>query len=276
MNDDPTVKLNTGKEMPRVGFGVWRMSEEEAEASVAAALEAGYRSIDTAALYNNEPAVGRALAASGIPREELFVTTKLDNVDHGADRVQDAFERSRENLGLDYVDLYLIHWPIPKKDLYVETWQAMEALVGRGIAKSIGVSNFKPHHLQRLSEASEIVPAVNQVELNPYITQDETRRFDSEHGIATEAWAPLAVGEVLADPVITAIAERVERTPAQVILRWHLQLGNVVIPKSVRAERMRENIELFDFSITDHEVKAITALNCNGGSGLDPDTYNPM
>ena len=262
--------------MPRVGFGVWRMNEEEAESSVATALDVGYRSIDTAALYRNEPAVGRAIKSSGLPRDEIFVTTKLDNVDHGGDKVADAFERSRKNLDLEYVDLYLIHWPIPKKDLYMETWLAMEELVDRGVVRAIGVSNFKPHHLQRLFDGSQTVPAVNQIELNPYITQDEVRRFDSEHGIATEAWAPLAVGEVLADSVITAIAARVERTPAQVILRWHLQLGNVVIPKSVRAERMRENIELFDFSITDHEVEAITALNCGGGSGLDPDTYNPM
>lgn len=252
------------------------MSEDEAEAAVGTALEVGYRSIDTAALYRNEQACGRAIAASGLPRGEVFVTTKLDNDDHGKDRVSDAFERSRENLGLDYVDLYLIHWPIPKKDLYVETWVAMEKLVAKGVVRSIGVSNFKPHHLERLSEASEVVPAVNQIELNPYLTQAETRGFDTEKGIVTEAWAPLAVGEVLENEVIAGIAMRVGRTPAQVILRWHLQLGNVAIPKSVRRERMRENIEVFDFQLTGDDVEAISALHCDGGSGLDPDTYNPM
>ena len=275
MTIEATLLLNDGNAMPRVGFGVWRMSEEEAESALSTALEVGYRSIDTAALYHNEPACGRAIARSGIPRQELFVTTKLDNVDHGRDRVADAFERSRENLGLEFVDLFLIHWPIPKKGLYVETWQAMEALLKNGLARSIGVSNFKPHHLQSLAEVSAVVPAVNQIELNPYLTQEAARSYDAEHGIVTEAWAPLAVGEVLEDETIVEIAGRIGRTPAQVILRWHLQLGNVVIPKSVRRERMEENIAVFDFSLADVDVDAITALHRDRGSGLDPDTYNP-
>jgi 2,5-diketo-D-gluconate reductase A len=276
MQIENAVQLNDGHAMPRVGFGVWRMSEDEAEAAVATALEVGYRSIDTAALYRNEPACGRAIEASGLSRDEIFVTTKLDNDDHGKDRVLDAFERSRENLGLDYVDLFLIHWPIPKKGLYVETWVAMEKLLEKGVVRSIGVSNFKGHHLDKLAEASEVVPAVNQIELNPYLTQVETRGYDADHGIVTEAWAPLAVGEILANETIAEISTRVGRSPAQVILRWHLQLGNVVIPKSVRRERMQENIEVFDFDLTDGDLEAILALHCDGGSGLDPDTYNPM
>jgi 2,5-diketo-D-gluconate reductase A len=276
MTIEKTVQLNDGNAMPRVGFGIWRMDEEEAEAAVATALEVGYRSIDTAALYENEPACGRAIAASGLARDEIFVTTKLDNVDHGKDRVAGAFERSRENLGLEYVDLYLIHWPIPKLGLYVETWKAMEGLVEKGVVRSIGVSNFKAHHLESLAEVSEVVPAVNQIELNPYLTQAETRAYDTEKGIVTEAWAPLAVGEVLENEVIAGIAARVERSPAQTILRWHLQIGNVVIPKSVRRERMEENLAVLDFELTGEDVEAISALHRNGGSGLDPDVYNPM
>lgn len=269
------MTLNNGVEIPRVGFGVWRMSEEETEPAVAAALEAGYRSIDTAALYENEPAVGRAIRASGLPREEVFVTTKLDNNAHGRDLALKAFEESQAKLDLDYVDLYLIHWPLPKKDLYVETWQALETLLEQKVVRAIGVSNFRPHHLQRLFDNSDVVPALNQIELNPYLIQEESREFDTEHGIATEAWAPLAVGGVIEEPVVKGLAERYERTPAQIILRWHLQLGNVIIPKSVRPERMRENLALFDFELDDEAIAAISALHCNGGSGLDPDTYNP-
>ena len=270
----PSVALNNGVTIPQVGFGVFKVPEEQTVDAVRSALDAGYRSIDTAALYQNERAVGAALAESGIPREELFVTTKVWNSAHGHDRALRAFDTSLAKLGLEYVDLYLIHWPVPAKERYVETWSALEKLLADGRARAIGVSNFQPAHLQRLLDASDVVPAVNQIELHPNLPQRELREFHARHGIVTEAWSPLARGGLLDDPTVTALAERLGRTPAQVILRWHLQLGNVVIPKSVTPGRIRENIALFDFELSEQDLAAIDALENGRRIGPHPDHFN--
>lgn len=270
----PTTTLNNGVEIPQLGFGVFQIPEEETTAAVTAALEAGYRHIDTAAIYGNEAGVGRALATSGIPREELFVTTKLWNTEQGYDSALRAFDASLAALGLDYIDLYLIHWPAPERDLYLDSWRALEHLVNEGRIRAAGVSNFQRAHLQRLLDSSDLVPALNQIELHPGLQQVELRAFHAEHGIATEAWSPLAKGELLNDPVITEIADRLGRTPAQVILRWHLQLGNIVIPKSVTPERIRQNIEVFDFELGDAEMDAIVPLERDLRTGPHPDRFN--
>jgi 2,5-diketo-D-gluconate reductase A len=267
----PDVTLNNGVRMPQLGFGVFQVGNDEARAAVATALECGYRSIDTAALYGNEHGVGVAVSASGIPREELFVTTKLWNADHGAGRVLPAFERSLDKLGLDYVDLYLIHWPVPSRDRFVETWEAFQGLYAEGRLRAIGVSNFTPPQLTRLLEETAVVPAVNQVELHPGFQQPELRAFHREHGIATEAWSPLGQGAALTHPVITRLAERHEKTPAQVVLRWHLDLGNVVIPKSVTPGRIRENFSVFDFALTAEDARQIAGLESGHRIGPDPD-----
>ncbi|MFD8076305.1 aldo/keto reductase [Streptomyces sp. NPDC059718] len=270
----PDITLNNGVTMPQLGFGVFQVPDADTAAAVTSALESGYRSIDTAAIYGNEAGVGQALAASGIARDELFVTTKLWNGDQGYDSTLAAFDASLAKLGLDHVDLYLIHWPAPARDTYLDTWRAFEKIHAEGRARAIGVSNFQPAHLQRLIDNSDVVPAVNQVELHPQLQQAELRAFHARHGIATEAWSPLAQGAVLKDPVITGIAGRLGRTPAQVILRWHLQLGNVVIPKSVTPERIRENLDVFDFALSDADVAAITALDNGTRIGPDPDAFN--
>ncbi|MDX2701546.1 aldo/keto reductase [Streptomyces sp. PA03-6a] len=270
----PDITLNNGVTMPQLGFGVFQVPDADTAAAVTSALESGYRSIDTAAIYGNEAGVGQALAASGIARDELFVTTKLWNGDQGYDNTLAAFDASLAKLGLDHVDLYLIHWPAPARDTYLDTWRAFEKIHAEGRARAIGVSNFQPAHLQRLIDNSDVVPAVNQVELHPQLQQAELRAFHARHGIATEAWSPLAQGAVLKDPVITGIAGRLGRTPAQVILRWHLQLGNVVIPKSVTPERIRENLDVFDFALSDADVAAITALDNGTRIGPDPDAFN--
>jgi 2,5-diketo-D-gluconate reductase A len=267
----PDVTLNNGVRMPQLGFGVFQVGNDEARAAVATALECGYRSIDTAALYGNEHGVGVAVSASGIPREELFVTTKLWNADQGAGRVLPAFERSIDKLGLDYVDLYLIHWPVPSRDRFVETWEAFQGLYAEGRMRAIGVSNFTPPQLTRLLEETAVVPAVNQVELHPGFQQPELRAFHREHGIATEAWSPLGQGAALTHPVITRLAERHEKTPAQVVLRWHLDLGNVVIPKSVTPGRIRENFSVFDFALTAEDARQIAGLESGHRIGPDPD-----
>ncbi|MCU1656701.1 MAG: putative oxidoreductase [Pseudonocardiales bacterium] len=276
MADQPTVRLNNGTSIPQLGFGVWQVPNGQVVEAVAEALRAGYRSIDTAAMYRNEEGVGKAIANSGIPRNELFVTTKLNNDAHGRDAAPRAFEQSLSRLGLDYIDLYLIHWPLPRKNLYVETWEALELLHRDGRARAIGVSNFQPAHLQRIIDETDVVPAVNQIELHPYLVQAELRRFHARHRIATEAWSPLAQGgTLLRDRVITTTAEKYGKTPAQIVIRWHLQLGNIVIPKSVTPSRIRENIDVFDFELADDDVEAITALDRNGRTGPHPDPDNP-
>jgi 2,5-diketo-D-gluconate reductase A len=271
----PDITLNNGVTMPQLGFGVFQVPDEQTEAAVAAALEVGYRSIDTARIYANEEGVGAALARSGVPRDELFVTTKLWNTDQGYDATLRAFDDSLRRLGLERLDLYLVHWPAPQRDSYVDTWRAFEKLLANGQVRAIGVSNFQPAHLRRVIDETGTVPAVNQVELHPYLTQDEVRSFDAAHGIATEAWSPLAKGgDLLTEPVVTGLAAKYGRTAAQVVLRWHLQLGNVVIPKSVTPSRVRENFELFDFELAEDDVVALTALDRGLRTGPDPDEFN--
>ncbi|MFF8539282.1 aldo/keto reductase [Streptomyces werraensis] len=261
--------------MPQLGFGVWQVPDAEAETAVAAALEAGYRSIDTAAAYGNEEGTGKAIARSGIPREDIFVTTKLWNSDHGYDSTLKAFDTSLSKLGLDYVDLYLIHWPTPARDLYVDTYKAFEKLLSDGRVRAIGVSNFLPEHLERLTGETSVVPAVNQIELHPHLQQAAAREYHAEQGIATEAWSPLGSGKgVLEIPAIVAIAQKHGRTPAQVVLRWHLQLGNIVIPKSVTPSRIEENIDVFGFTLDAEDLAAISALNEDRRTGPHPAEFN--
>ena len=267
----PTVVLNNGITMPQIGFGVFRIPDEDTERTVRDAIECGYRSIDTAALYGNEPGVGKAVAGCGLSREDLFVTTKLWNDDQGRGRAKDAFDASLNRLGLDYVDLYLIHWPKPSKNLYVETWQVLQELYATGRARAIGVSNFQTGHLDALMSQSEVIPAANQIELHPLLQQESLRRYDADHGIVTVAWSPLGQGASIQNPVIDAIAQRYGRTPAQIILRWHLQLGNVVIPKSSRPIRMRENLDILDFSLEAEDLAAVRRLDAGARFGPDPD-----
>ncbi|HLY33811.1 MAG TPA: aldo/keto reductase [Jatrophihabitantaceae bacterium] len=274
MSQQLSVSLNTGASMPQLGFGVFKVPNHETAKAVATALHAGYRLIDTAAMYGNEEGVGQAIADSGIPRRDLFITTKLNNDAHGRATALRAFEDSRRRLGLDYVDLYLIHWPLPKQDKYVETWQALETLYRDGATRAIGVSNFQVAHLQRLLDETDTVPAVNQIELHPYLVQDELRRFHAEHGIVTEAWSPIARGgTLLADPIVVALAAKYARTPAQIVIRWHLQLGNVTIPKSVTPARIQENLDVFDFELADDDVASITGLDRNHRTGPNPDAF---
>ncbi|WP_432087156.1 MULTISPECIES: aldo/keto reductase [unclassified Streptomyces] len=261
--------------MPQLGFGVWQVPDDEAEKAVATALEAGYRSIDTAAIYENERGTGRAVARSGIAREDLFVTTKLWNSEQGYDTTLRAFDASLDKLGLDHVDLYLIHWPMPEKDAYVDTYRAFEKILADGRARAIGVSNFLPEHLERLIGETSVVPAVNQIELHPQLSQQASREAHARHGIATEAWSPLGQGKGLLEvPAIVAIARKHDRTPAQVVLRWHLQLGNVVIPKSVTPSRIAENIDVFGFELDDEDLAAIAALDENRRLGPNPAEFN--
>ncbi|MGV9937449.1 aldo/keto reductase [Streptomyces olivaceoviridis] len=270
----PTVTLHNGVEIPQLGLGVFQVPDAETAAVVSAALEAGYRSIDTAAIYGNESGVGKALAGSGIPRGDLFVTTKLWNADQGYDATLKAFDAGLERLGLDYVDLYLIHWPTPARDLYRESWKAIEKLAADGRIRAAGVSNFQPAHLKRLLDGADLVPVVNQIELHPGLQQSELRALHADLGIATEAWSPLAQGAVLGDEAITAIAARHGKSPAQVVLRWHLQLGTIAIPKSVTPARMRENLDVFDFTLSDEEMAAIAALDRGLRTGPHPDTLH--
>ncbi|MYW11299.1 aldo/keto reductase [Streptomyces sp. SID2563] len=274
MTSVPHITLNNGVRMPQLGFGVFQVPDDETATAVGHALDAGYRSIDTAAVYGNERGVGRAIADSGLPREELFVTTKLWNADQGYDQALTAFDASLEKLGLDHVDLYLIHWPTPARDLYVETYKALEKILADGRARAIGVSNFQVPHLRRLMEHTGTVPAVNQVELHPGLQQAELRAFHAEHGIATEAWSPLAQGAVLEDEAITRIAQANGVTPAQVVLRWHLATGNIVIPKSVTPARIRQNLDVFGFELTATDLADLAALDRGLRTGPDPDTLN--
>ncbi|WP_308117086.1 aldo/keto reductase [Streptomyces guryensis] len=271
----PPIILNNGVEMPQLGFGVWQVPDDEAERAVATALEAGYRSIDTAAIYGNEQGTGKAIAASGVPREDIFLTTKLWNSDQGYDSTLRAFDASLDKLGVEYVDLYLIHWPTPERDKYVDTYKAFEKLHADGRIRAIGVSNFEPDHLRRLIAETSVIPAVDQIELHPHLQQHAAREYHAEQGIATEAWSPLGQGKGLLEvPAIVAIAQKHGRTPAQVVLRWHLQLGNVVIPKSVTPSRIKENIEVFDFSLDTEDLAAISALNEDRRLGPDPSAFN--
>jgi len=270
----PTITLNNGVEMPQVGFGVFQVPNEETTAAVAAALKAGYRSIDTAAIYGNEEGVGKALAQSGVAREDLFITSKIWIADMGYEQTLEAFEASLQRLGLDYLDLFLIHWPAPEKDLYVETWKALEKLYADKKIRAIGVSNFQPEHLDKLIAGGSIVPAVNQVELHPALQNREVIAANTGHGIVTEAWSPLAQGAMLTDETIVAIANAHEVTAAQVILRWHLQQGRVIIPKSVTESRIIANLDLFGFELTSDELGNIDALDRDGRTGPNPDTFN--
>ncbi|PSL00282.1 diketogulonate reductase-like aldo/keto reductase [Murinocardiopsis flavida] len=270
----PDVTLNNRVRMPQLGFGVWQVGNDEVVESVQTAIEAGYRNIDTAQLYGNEAGVGEAVRRSEVPREDLFITSKLANDSQGRDATLRAFDESMRRLGIDTLDLFLIHWPLPERDTYIETWKAMEKLYADGRIRAIGVSNFQVDHLTRLIAETSVIPAVNQIELHPRLTQAELRRFHKKHGIATEAWSPLGQGNLLKDPEIGAIAESYGKTPAQVILRWHLDIGNVVIPKSVTASRIRANIEVFDFELDAADVERLSELNADQRFGLHPDAVN--
>jgi len=271
----PTITLNNGVEIPQLGFGVFQVPPEETAKAVQTALEVGYRHIDTAEMYRNEKGVGEGIRDSGVPREEVFVTSKLNNGFHARDAALTAFDQTLADLGFDQLDLFLVHWPLPGIDVdYVETWRAMEEIYHSGRARAIGVSNFQTHHLRRLFDATEVRPAVNQIEVHPYLVQDELRAFDAEHQIATEAWSPIAQGKVLDDAAILRVAERTGRTAAQVTLRWHVQRGDIVIPKSVTRSRVEENFALFDFALSDDDMREITALDRGERTGPDPDTFN--
>ncbi|MFI5747725.1 aldo/keto reductase [Streptomyces sp. NPDC051644] len=275
MSKVPSITLNNGVEMPQLGFGVWQVPDDEAAKAVATAIESGYRSIDTAAIYENEAGTGRAIAASGVAREELFVTTKLWNADQGYDSTLRAFDASLDKLGLDHVDLYLIHWPVPAKDAYIDTYKAFEKIYSDGRAKAIGVSNFLPEHLERLLGETSVVPVINQIELHPQLQQAQSRAFHAKHGIATEAWSPLGQGKGLLEvPTVVAIARKHGRTPAQVVLRWHVQTGNVVIPKSVTPSRIVENLDVFGFELDADDLAAFAALDEGKRLGPNPGEFN--
>ncbi|HET7510035.1 MAG TPA: aldo/keto reductase [Solirubrobacterales bacterium] len=272
--ETPVLTLHDGVAIPQLGFGVFQIPAEDTQEKVEEALAVGYRHVDTAAAYRNEAGVGAAIAATGVPREEVFVTTKLWNSEQGYDSALRAFEASLERLGTSHVDLYLIHWPRPDRDLYLETWRAFERIREEGGARSIGVSNFRVEDLERLDREAEAMPTVNQIELHPRLQQAELRAWHAAHDIATEAWSPLAQGELLEDGTIETVAAHHGKTPAQTILRWHLQLGNVVIPKSVTPERIHENFELFDFELSEDDMATIERLDAGERTGPDPATFS--
>jgi 2,5-diketo-D-gluconate reductase A len=269
----PALALHDGVEIPQLGLGVFQVPPDDTQRVVEEALGIGYRHIDTAAAYRNERGVGAAIQAAAIPREELFVTTKLWNSQQGFDSTLGALEKSLDRLGLAYVDLYLIHWPVPTEGRALETWQAFERIYEEGGSRTIGVSNFRIEDLEQLEREAETLPTVNQIELHPHLQQAELRAWHLEHQVATEAWSPLAQGELLVNETIASVAARHERTPAQAILRWHLQLGNVVIPKSVTPERIRENFEVFDFELSDDDMTELGALDVRQRIGPDPATF---
>jgi 2,5-diketo-D-gluconate reductase A len=269
----PTVQLNDGEQIPQLGFGVFQVPPEQTVETVVRALQVGYRHIDTAKAYNNEAEVGQAIHAAGLAREDVYVTTKCFNDDHGYDQAKRALHASLERLEMSHVDLYLIHWPVPAHDKYVETWKALAELQRDGLTRSIGVSNFQPAHLERIIAETGVTPAVNQVELHPYLQQPGLRREHADLGIVTEAWSPLAQGLVLDDEALVDVAERHGVTTGQVVLRWHLQLGHVVFPKSVTPERIEQNFDVFGFTLTDDDMAAIEALDRGERTGPDPDTF---
>jgi 2,5-diketo-D-gluconate reductase A len=273
MPDVPSVRLADGIEIPQVGFGVFQIPNDDTQAAVEAALEAGYRHIDTAAAYRNERGAADAIAASGLRREDIFITTKLRNSEQGFDSTLAAFDKSIERLDTEHVDLYLIHWPVPPRDRYMDTWRAFERIHAEGGARAIGVSNFRVADLERLAAEAETMPAINQIELHPLLQQQELRAWHAAHGIVTEAWSPLAQGEILEDDTLLTVAAHHEKSVAQVILRWHLQLGNVVIPKSVTPERIRANLDLFDFELSEDDLAAIARLEAGHRTGPDPETF---
>ncbi|MEQ3550439.1 aldo/keto reductase [Pseudonocardia nematodicida] len=268
----PTITLNDGREIPQLGFGVFQIEQGTTAEKVTAALDVGYRHIDTAQMYGNEEGVGQAIADSGIPRDELWITTKLNNDGHGREEAVERLDTSLDKLGLSYVDLYLIHWPQPTQDRYVETWQGFEDARQAGKARSIGVSNFQIPHLERLAQETSTVPAINQIEFHPHLVQHDLREYHRKHGIATEAWSPIGQGKGLLDaPELAELAEKYGKSGAQVVLRWHVQLGNIVFPKSNNPERIKENSEIFDFSLSDDDVAAIEKLHTGKRIGPNPD-----
>ena len=275
MTTIPTLTMNDGLTIPQLGFGVFQIPQDDTETAVTTALESGYRLIDTAQGYRNEEGVGAAIAASDVPRDEMFITTKLTNSEQGYDKTLAAFDASMAKLGIDVLDLFLVHWPLPMFDLYVDTWRAFEKLQADGRIRSIGVSNFEVEHFERLFAETDVVPAVNQIELHPQFPQAELRAFHAEHGILTESWGPIGQGKgLLENEHIQAVAAKVGRTPAQVVLRWHLQLGLVVIPKSVTPSRIAENIALFDFALDDEDLAAIAKVDDGTRLGPDPRTFD--
>ena len=278
MTHVPTITLNKGATIPQLGFGVYQIPPEDTADAVSTALNIGYRHIDTAEMYQNEKGVGEGIRNSGVDRGEVFITSKLNNGFHKPDDARRAFDKTLSELGFDHVDLFLIHWPLPTlyDGDYVSTWKTLEEFAKDGRARSIGVSNFQVEHLQRLADETGTVPAVNQIEVHPYFTNEEVRAYGSEHGIATEAWSPIAQGKVLDDPVITRIAEALGKSPAQVVLRWHIQRGDIVFPKSVTEQRIKDNFALFDFELGDDDLSAISGLDKgeDGRTGPNPDTFD--
>lgn len=274
MTNVPEITLNNGVTIPQLGFGVFQVPPDQTREATLAALKIGYRHVDTAEMYRNERGVGEAVRESGLDRGEVFVTSKLNNPYQTRADALAAFDRTLAELDLGYLDLFLVHWPLPTVRDYVEIWQVMEEIYAGGKVRAIGVSNFEPTHLDRLAAKTSTVPAVNQIEAHPYLTNDVVRGYNADHGIATEAWAPIAKGKVSDDPVIIGIANRLGKSPAQVTLRWHLQRGDIVFPKSVNPSRMAENLALFDFELTDDDVAAITALNTDARIGPHPDTMD--
>ncbi len=275
MTSVPNITLNNGVEIPQLGFGVYQVKPDETKDATLEALEIGYRHIDTAQMYRNEKGVGEAVRESGLDRSDVFITSKLNNGFHAHDDAMKAFDASLETLGFDHLDLFLIHWPLPGIDIdFIETWGALEEIYASGRARAIGVSNFQPSHLRRVIQEGTVPPAVNQIEVHPYLTQDDVRAANTENGVATEAWSPIAQGLVLDDPVIENIAKAHGKTPAQVVLRWHLQRGDIVFPKSVTPDRVKENFELFDFELSGSELGFISALTKDQRTGPNPDEFN--